>query len=80
MITKIKGVSKRTQIVKYLTTYPKGMTCDQLEAMLGMLHQTCGARMWELANDGILVKTGERRKTRSGSWAVVWALPRFVKG
>lgn len=47
-------------------------TSDEVEAYLGMTHQTAAARMAELKHDGELVPTGERRKTRSGRFAKVW--------
>ncbi len=49
-----------------------GMTCDAIEVVLDMRHQTASARIRELALSGHVVDTGDRRKTRSGRLAVVW--------
>lgn len=47
-------------------------TCDELEALTGLAHQTASARLNELANTGCIVRTDERRKTRSGRSAWVY--------
>jgi hypothetical protein len=49
-----------------------GFTCDEVEVLTGMAHQTCSARVNELMRKGRIVDTGQRRKTRSGRKAVVW--------
>lgn len=48
-----------------------GMTCDEMERMLDLKHQTLSARVRELWQEGFLKKAGERR-TRSGRWATVY--------
>lgn len=50
----------------------RGATCWEVEVDLQMRHQTASARIRELALSGHLVDSGERRKTGSGSSAVVW--------
>lgn len=49
-----------------------GMTCDEVEARLGLRHQTASARIRELAVRGLLADSGRRAATRSGRQAVVW--------
>lgn len=49
----------------------RGMTCDELEQVLNLRHQTCSARCSELKRDGIVVTNGQRRKTRTGCNAAV---------
>lgn len=49
-----------------------GMTCDELEAMSGLMHQTASARVYELHKLGAIYDSGRRRKTRSGRKATVW--------
>lgn len=48
-----------------------GATCDEVEARLGYSHQTASARLTELRADGLVVRTGQRRRTRSGASAHV---------
>ena len=58
-----------------------GSTCDEIERALAMSHQTASARVNELhtsgriiakrTHDGALIK----RKTRTGSPAIVWIAP-----
>lgn len=48
----------------------RGMTCDELETLLGLTHQTCSARCSELKKDGMVQKLGTR-PTRTGSPAAV---------
>ena len=49
-----------------------GMTCDELEAVSGLMHQTASARVHELKKLGAIYDSGRRRKTRSGRKATVW--------
>jgi hypothetical protein len=55
-----------------------GMTCDELEVMLGLRHQTASCFVRFLTQDKFLrprIKPNgevDRRKTRSGRMAIVW--------
>jgi hypothetical protein len=50
-----------------------GATCDEIELMTGMRHQTASARIRELyLKDRI--KTVGKRQTRSGRMALIWDL------
>jgi hypothetical protein len=51
----------------------EGRTCDELEAQLGLRHQTCSGRCTELRIAGKIVGAGVR-KTRSGRHAVIWTV------
>ncbi len=53
-----------------------GLTCDELEVLSGLSHQTASARVNELANPMVraIVPAGHR-PTRSGRNAVVWITP-----
>jgi hypothetical protein len=51
-----------------------GATCDEIEIGEGMPHQTCSARVSELASMGRIKDSYVRRKTRRGRKAVVWVL------
>ena len=46
-------------------------TCDELEQMLGLTHQTCSASVNNLMNKGLIIASGYR-PTRSGRSARVW--------
>lgn len=48
-----------------------GMTCEELEHLTSLSHQTCSARLSELRREGKIKVVGER-KTRSGSDAAVY--------
>lgn len=48
-------------------------TCDEIEVDLELRHQTASARVRELFLLGFVVDTGERRRTRSGRRAIIWA-------
>lgn len=52
-----------------------GSTCDEAEEALRMKHQTCSARIRELALKERILDSGERRPTRSGRNAVVYVIP-----
>jgi len=49
-----------------------GMTCDEVEAVSQLTHQTASARINELMRLGAIVDSGRRRKTRSHRKATVW--------
>jgi len=54
-----------------------GCTCDEAELILGMSHQTCSARISEMADPqkGLpmqLVQNGQRRRTRTNRTAGVY--------
>ena len=49
-----------------------GLTCDQVEQIVGGSHQTVSARVNELRDKGYIVDSGARRPTRSGRKATVW--------
>lgn len=48
------------------------MTCDEVEIVTGLKHQTASARIRELALKGLIKDSGKRRLTRSGRKAVVY--------
>ena len=50
----------------------RGATCEELEGILGMKHQTCSARLRDLAILGAIERTGTLRPTSSGRMAAVW--------
>lgn len=56
-----------------------GRTCDEVERLLGLPHQTASARITELGPNpnmlNLIVDSGLRRKTRSGRLAVAWRAP-----
>jgi hypothetical protein len=49
-----------------------GATCDEVELWSRLPHQTCGPRIRELVQLGLVVDSGTRRPTRSGRAAIVW--------
>jgi hypothetical protein len=52
-----------------------GATCDDVEVVLDMMHQTASARVHELAWAGLIRDSGRQRKTRSGRAAIGWVAP-----
>lgn len=49
-----------------------GFTCDEVERIFRIRHQSASARIRELVQDGWIEDSGESRKTRSGRKAIVW--------
>jgi hypothetical protein len=47
-------------------------TSDDVERIAGLSHQTTSARFTALSRRGILIPSGETRKTRSGRKACAW--------
>ena len=74
-VSKIRG-----EVLKCIKEMPSGLTCDQVECITGLSHQTCSARFRELAScqppliHKLLMDDGNyaRRKTRSGRGAYVY--------
>ena len=67
-----------TQIRAVLDTvreFKDGLTCDDLESLLDLKHQTCSARVYDLHTTGRIVDSGRKRATRSGTAATVWIHP-----
>jgi hypothetical protein len=50
----------------------QGATCDEVEAALGMKHQTASARIRELRAKSKIVNSDRKRPTRSNRMAVVY--------
>ena len=50
----------------------KGITSDEIERFFDMRHQTASARICELHLSGDLLRTSNKRKTRSGRNAFVY--------
>lgn len=62
----------RGLVAAHISGRSDGATCDEVEAALGMRHQTASARIRELALSGAISDSGKRRLTRSRRGAVVW--------
>jgi hypothetical protein len=68
------------RVLDCVASMPGGLTCDQVECITGMAHQTCSARFRELATcqppliQKLILDDGNfaRRKTRSGRGAFVF--------
>ena len=62
----------RAKVFGYVKATLRGATCDEVERMLSMSHQTCSARIRELFMRGDIEDSNIKRQTRSGRLAVVW--------
>jgi predicted ArsR family transcriptional regulator len=51
-----------------------GATCDEVEVVLEMRHQTASARLNQLEHREYVMDSGVRRATRSGRMAMVYRL------
>jgi hypothetical protein len=68
MVKRLSGQVLRT----FLTVGQTGLTADAVQVRLRGTHQSVSPRVTELARNGWIVDTGQRRKTRSGRWAIVY--------
>jgi len=50
------------------------MTCDEVEVEIGGRHQSVSSRIRKGVQDGYLVNSGAKRKTRTGRKAIVWII------
>ena len=62
------------RVVKVLLDSGAGLTCDEVEVLTGMSHQTASATISHASRRGLLVKSGLRRPTRTGRKAQVYQL------
>ena len=71
-----KAEAQREAVYEYVSMAPQGSTCDEVEVGLGLPHQSASARLWELCGNNQhpvrIVKTAEKRKTRTGRNARVY--------
>ena len=68
--------SVRVRVYEYVRERGReGATSDEVEAALGLRHQTASARIRELVKKGVLTNSGARRRTRSGRTARVVTVP-----
>ncbi len=76
----------RRRILEHLEKCgPNGDTCDHIEQVLGISHQTCSARCSELKRDRMVIRKPSldgvgyvKSTTRSGALAALLILPSFV--
>lgn len=69
----------RLWVVRYVyKQYARGATCDEIERVLGLTHQTASARVTEAKARGEIVPNGKRRATRSGRQAAVYVDPEVL--
>lgn len=71
----------RANILSFLRgmgTY--GATDDEMQDTLPMNANTQRPRRGELAQDGLIVRSGEKRPTRTGRRADVWVAKEFATG
>jgi predicted transcriptional regulator len=64
--------SLRQQIYTLIASHPDGLTCDEVEVLLKMRHQTASARIRELIQQKRLRFKGTYRATRSGRKAWIY--------
>jgi hypothetical protein len=65
----------RAKVIAHITAQgARGSTCEELSVSLGLRYTTASARCSELKADGVIVTSGERRPTQTGSMAAVLVL------
>lgn len=57
-------------VLSVVTKRPR--TCDDIEVATGLSHQTVSARLRGLVLREHIEDSGQKARTRSGRWAVVW--------
>lgn len=60
------------RVFRAISAAPYGRTCSELEAQLGMRHQTASARIKGLLDEGRIEPSGQKRETDSGRRANVY--------
>ena len=62
----------------YLIRKKNGLTCEQIEIMLSISHQTASARINELIKSKQIADIGMRRMNKSGRDAIVWTSGEYL--
>jgi len=70
-ITSVSGRLRAMVFGVVLASGETGVTCDEVEVIADLRHQTASARLKELKDKGLVEDSGRRRKTRSGRGAAV---------
>lgn len=72
-LIKQKAPQIREKVYRYIHEQgARGATADEVQAALGLPHQTGAPRVTELARMGRIIRTGDKRKTRHGRNAGVY--------
>lgn len=61
-----------------IRAHPAGLTCDEIEVITGMPHQTASSAQTHLMYRGAIVAVG-KRVTRHGRNACVWQIARKIR-
>jgi hypothetical protein len=61
----------RARVLALIRTSPR--TLDEVATIFGRAPNALSGRISELAKEGLIVRTGARRKTRAGASANIWA-------
>ncbi|WP_298962490.1 hypothetical protein [uncultured Methylobacterium sp.] len=69
---KPRAAALRQLVLDTIRSHRDGLTCDEVEALTGLRHQTASARICELRDVNVIVATGDKRPTRSGRNAAVY--------
>jgi hypothetical protein len=76
-VMRVLRVNERTLRNQYFTAYSLpnyGLTADEIAAELGESPFSIRPRVTELAQRGLIERTGERRKSSNGRMSHVWRL------
>lgn len=68
--------TKQGRVLELLRATDHGLTDDQLEQITGWRHQSVSARRRELVLAGLVVDSGQRRRTSSNRYGAVWVAVR----
>lgn len=64
----------RQRALEIHRAHPDGLTDHELAALMDRVQPSAGKRRGELRDAGLIVDSGERRRTPQGSTAIVWKL------
>jgi len=67
-------MSQRERILEAIRESSDGLTCEELEERLGIIHRSVTPRVGELTNAGLIKNSGLKRPTKSGSTAAVFVV------
>lgn len=70
----------RVRVLELIANFGSyGLTCEDVERLLQMRHQTAGPRIKELKDVGLVIDTGRTRPTSSGRQAAVYVASAFAR-
>lgn len=62
----------QSRVLRTISNHPVGRTCDEVEELTGLSHQSVSSAIRSLTKAGVLFDSRHRKPTRTGRNAIIW--------